>query len=82
MEDIFHILNELRNYKRKLFLLKHFKNNEHFKTAVFTVNLDLVASNQISTCRKLNLPLTSSLRASRNAKKTQTDQSMSRVFLL
>ena len=50
----------------------------------FTTNLPFVTSNQISTYRKLNLPLVSSvyLFTSRNARKTQIDQSTLRSFLL
>ena len=52
----------------------------------FAIILHFVEANQISTYRKLNLPLTSSIYfvffSSRNAKKTQTDQSTSLLFLL
>ena len=83
------ILKELLNYKRKLFLYQPQKidgntaNNS--KLLFFSINLHFVTSNQISTFRKLNLPLNQyllRLLTSRNAKKTQTDQSMPRVFLL
>ena len=61
------------------------KHNQHFKTAVFTINLHFVKLKQMSTYRKLNLPLTSSifcLPTCRNAKKTCTDPSIPLVFLL
>ena len=62
------------------------KRNQYFKLQFFTINLHFVISNQKSTYRKLNLPLTSSIYfvslTSRNAKKTRTDQSIPRVFLL
>ena len=54
------------------------------KLLFFTIHLHFITSNQISTYRKLNLPLSRSifcLLTSRNAKKTQTDQSMPCVFL-
>ena len=83
------ILKELLNYKRKLFLCQPQKidgNTANYsKLLFFTINLHFVTSNQISTFRKLNLPLNQylfRLLTSRNAKKTQTDQSMLRVFLL
>ena len=50
-------LKELQSYKRKLFCVLHKnrqKQNLRFK-------LHFVSSNQISTYRKLNLPLTSSI---------------------
>ena len=37
------------------------KRNQHFKTAVFHNKFTFVTSNQISTFRKLNLPLSSSI---------------------
>ena len=56
------------------------------KLLFFTINLHFVTSNQITTFRKLNLPPSSSIYfvffTSINAKKTQKDQSMPRVFLL
>ena len=56
------------------------------KLLFFTINLHFVTSNQISTYRKLNLPLTSSIYfvflPLEMQKKTQTDQSIPRVFLL
>ena len=33
------------------------KHNQHFQLQFFTINLDFIASNQVYTCRKLNLPL-------------------------
>ena len=52
----------------------------------FTINLYSVKSNQISTYRKLNLPLTSSIYlvflSVEMQKKTRTDQSIPLVFLL
>ena len=51
-----------------------------------TINLHFVTSNQITTFRRLNLSPSSSIYfvfvTSINAKKTQKDQSMPRVFLL
>ena len=56
------------------------------KLLFFTINLHFVTSNQISTYRKLNLPLTSSIYfvflPLEMQKKTQTNQSIPRVFLL
>ena len=56
------------------------------KLLFFTLNLHFVTSNQISTYRKLNLPLTSSIYfiflPLEMQNKTQTDQSMPRFFLL
>ena len=54
------------------------------KLLFFTIHLHFITSNQISAYKKLNLPLSSSifcLLISGNAKQTQTDQSMPRVFL-
>ena len=53
----------------------------------FKIDLHIVTSNQLSTSGKLNLPLTNSIYflffiTSRNAKKTQTNQNIQRVFLL
>ena len=69
----------------KVIFVSATKHNQHFKTAVF--HNKFVKSNQISTYRKLNLPLTSSisfdfLLTSRGAKKIRTDQSIPHVFLL
>ena len=59
------------------------KHNQHFKTAVFTINLHFVTSNQISTSKKLNLCFSQALFiTSINAKTSQTDQSIPRVFSL
>ena len=58
------LLKELRNYKRKLFCVRHKKkqkHNQHFKLLFFTVKLLFVTPSQISTYRKLNLSLTSSI---------------------
>ena len=56
------------------------------KLLFFIINLHSVTSNQISTYRKLNLPLTSSIYfvflPLEMQKKTRTDQSIPRVFLL
>ena len=65
------------------------------KLLFLIINLHFLTSNQISTFRKPNLPLSLSLSlslslkqylfrllTSRNAKKTETDQGMPRVFLL
>ena len=56
------------------------------KLLFFTTNLYFVTSNQISTYRKLNLPLTSSIYfvflPPEIQKKTRTNQSIPRVFLL
>ena len=56
------------------------------KLLFFTLNLHFVISNQISTYRKLNLPLTSSIYfiflPLEMQNKTQTDQSMPCFFLL
>ena len=56
------------------------------KLLFFTINLHSVTSNQISTYRKLNLLLTSSIYfvfwPLEMQKKTRTDQSIPRVFLL
>ena len=56
------------------------------KLLFFTINLHSVTSNQISTYRKLNLPLTSSiyfvLLPLEIQKKTRTDQSIPRICLL
>ena len=49
------------------------------KLLFFTINLHSVTPNQISTYRKLNL---FRLLTFRNAKKTQTNHRMPRVFLL
>ena len=54
-------LKELRNYKRKLFLCPPQKWAKQNQLLFFTINLHFVTSNQISTYRKLNLPLTSSI---------------------
>ena len=54
------------------------KPNQHFKLLIFKIILHFVTSNQISTHRKLNF----SLFITRNARKTQTDQSILHVFLL
>ena len=56
------------------------------KLLFFIINLHSVTSNQISTYRKLNLPLTSSIYfvflTLEMQKMTRTDQSISRVSLL
>ena len=56
------------------------------KLLFFVINLHSVTSNQISTYRKLNLPLTSSIYfvfwPLEMQKKTRTDQSIPRVLLL
>ena len=57
------------------------------KLLFFTTNLHFVTSNQITTYRKLDLPLTSSiyfvfLPLAMQKKKIQTDQSVAHVFLL
>ena len=56
------------------------------KLLFFTINLHFVTSNQIYPFRKLNLPLSSSISfvflPLEMQKKTQTDESMPRVFLL
>ena len=56
------------------------------KLLFFTINFYFVTSNQISTYRKLNLPLTSSIYfvflLLEMEKKTQTDKSIPCVFLL
>ena len=56
------------------------------KLLVFMINLHFVTSNQISTYRKLKLSLTGSIYfvflPLEMLKKTRTDQSISRVFLL
>ena len=56
------------------------------KPLFFVINLHSVTSNQIPTYRKLNLPLTSSIYfvfwPLEMQKKTRTDQSIPRVFLL
>ena len=57
-------LKELRNFKRKLFLCppQNRRNTTNIlKLLYFTVNVHCVTSNQISTYRKLNLHLTSSI---------------------
>ena len=57
------------------------KHNQHFKLLFFTINWHLVTSDQVSTYRKLNLPLrniiclVSSRLSPGNAKKIQADQS-------
>ena len=54
------------------------------KLLFFKIHLHFITSNQISTYRKLNLPLKQyffCLLTSRNPKKTQTDQSMPFAFL-
>ena len=61
--DLF--LKQLRNYKRKLFLCppqKQAKTQPTFlKLLFFTINVHFITLKQISTYRKLNLPLTSSI---------------------
>ena len=56
------------------------------KLLFFIINLHSVTSNQIPTYRKLNLPLTSSIYfvfwPLEMQKKTRTDQSIPRVFLV
>ena len=56
------------------------------KLLFFTINLHLVTSNQISTFRKLNLPLSSSIYfvffPLEMQKKSQADKSMPSDFLL
>ena len=82
-------LKELRNYKRKLFCIRHKnrrKHNQHFKTAVFhnkftRPHIKPNINNQETKFASLKQYLFRLL-TSRNAKKTQTDQSMPRVFLL
>ena len=55
------------------------------KLLFFSIYLHFITSNQISTYKKLNFPLSSSiffcLLTSRNAKKTQTDQNIPHIFL-
>ena len=62
---LLYVLKELRNFKRKLFLCPPQKIGENTtnisKLLFFTINLHFVTSNQISTYRKLNFPLTSSI---------------------
>ena len=84
-----YFLKELRNYKRKLFLRppQIGENTTNIlKLLFFIINLHSVTSNQISTYRKLNLPLTSSIYfiflPLEMRKKTRTDQSIPRIFLL
>ena len=69
-------LNELR----KLFLCapqNKRKHNLHFKLLFFTINLHFLRPNEISSYRKLNLTLTTSIYlvffTFRSAKKTQTE---------
>ena len=53
-------LKELRNYKRRFFLCppQIDENTTNIsKLLFFTIHLQFITSNQISTCRKLNLPL-------------------------
>ena len=56
------------------------------KLLFFTINLHFVISNQLPIYRKLNLPLSSGIYLvflhSRNARKTQADQSVPHIFLL
>ena len=54
-------LKELRNYKRKLFLCPPQKWAKQNQLLFFTINLYFATSNQISTYRELNLPLSSSI---------------------
>ena len=84
-------LKELRNYKQKLFLCppqNRRKHNQHFKTAVFYNKFTLRHIKPTSSLRHIKTKFASlkqylfCLLTSRNAKKTQTDQSMSQVFLL
>ena len=59
------------------------KHSQHFKLLFFAILLHFVTLNQIPTYRKPNLSHKQylfSLPTSRNAKKTQTDQSISHVF--
>ena len=62
---LLYVLKELRNFKRKLFLCPPQKIGESTtnisKLLFFTINLHFVTSNQTSTYRKLNFPLTSSI---------------------
>ena len=56
------------------------------KLLFFTINLHFVISNQLPIYRKLNFPLSSGIYLvflhSRNARKTQADQSVPHIFLL
>ena len=64
-------------------LLKGQSTTNILKLLFFTINLQFVKSNQISTSRKLNLPLTSSIYfVFLPVKMTQTNQSIPLVFLL
>ena len=85
---IFFPLRELRNYKRKFIFGPDTKIGENtintLNCCFFTVSLHFVTSNQISTYRKLNMSLTSSIYlVSRNAKKLkQTKVIATRCFAL
>ena len=83
-----YLLKELRNYQRKLFLCPQKnkrKRNQHFQLLFFTIDLHFVTSNDVHI-QKAKLAYHKQylfgLLTSRNAKSTQTDQSILHVFLL
>ena len=52
-------LKEEQSYKKRT--VKKMKYNQHFKLLFFTINLDFITSNQISSCKKLIFVFTSSI---------------------
>ena len=80
---LYSILNELRNYNRKLFLCppqKRRKHNQHFKLLFFKINLHFGTSDYACTYGKLNLPPINSIFLVFSSRETQRRLMQTKVY--